>query len=175
MLLLAAEALGLEQPLDRVGGRERVVTQLRQPEHGLEHGRVSAAPLQGAVIDVQRFLGPILSLEQAAQPVRQRYNRFNVFAILGLRSLYFTLADMIDRFRFLKVSLAMVLAIVGLKMLLAEPLKAALGPAFNIYLLLVVLVVLAFGVVASLWTGPAIEREALVREETSQREEPPAA
>ena len=44
---------------------------------------------------------------------------------------------MIDRFRFLKVSLAMVLAIVGLKMLLAEPLKAALGPAFNIYLLLV--------------------------------------
>lgn len=46
----------------------------------------------------------------------------------------------------------MVLAIVGLKMLLAEPLKDALGPAFNIYLLLVVLVVLAFGVVASLWT-----------------------
>jgi tellurite resistance protein TerC len=99
----------------------------------------------------------------------------NVFAILGLRSLYFALADMIDKFRFLKVSLAMVLAIVGLKMLLAEPLKDALGPAFNIYLLLVVLVVLAFGVVASLWTGPAIEREALVQEEASQREEPPAA
>ena len=87
----------------------------------------------------------------------------NVFAILGLRSLYFALADMINRFRFLKVSLAMVLAIVGLKMLLAEPLKAALGPAFNIYLLLVVLVVLAFGVIASLWTGPAIEPSTLAR------------
>jgi tellurite resistance protein TerC len=99
----------------------------------------------------------------------------NVFAILGLRSLYFALADMIDRFRFLKVSLAMVLAIVGLKMLLAEPLKAALGPAFNIYLLLVVLIVLGFGVMASLWTGPAIEREALVEKDTSQTEEPPAA
>jgi tellurite resistance protein TerC len=99
----------------------------------------------------------------------------NVFAILGLRSLYFALADLIDRFRFLKVSLAMVLAIVGLKMLLAEPLKAALGPAFNIYLLLVVLVVLGFGVMASLWTGPAIEREELVGKDTNRTEEPPAA
>jgi tellurite resistance protein TerC len=94
----------------------------------------------------------------------------NVFAILGLRSLYFALADMIDKFRFLKLSLAMVLAIVGLKMLLAEPLKAALGPAFNIYLLLVVLVVLGFGVIASLWTGPAIEHE-----EPAGRSGPPPA
>jgi tellurite resistance protein TerC len=99
----------------------------------------------------------------------------NVFAILGLRSLYFALADMIDKFRFLKVSLAMVLAIVGLKMLLAEALKAAFGPAFNIYLLLVVLVVLGFGVMASLWTGPAIAREALVEKGTGRTEEPPAA
>lgn len=94
----------------------------------------------------------------------------NVFAILGLRSLYFALADMIDKFRFLKLSLAMVLAIVGLKMLLAEPLKAALGPGFNIYLLLVVLVVLGFGVMASLWTGPAIKRE-----ELQESQQPPAA
>ena len=99
----------------------------------------------------------------------------NVFAILGLRSLYFALADIIDRFRFLKVSLAMVLAIVGLKMLLAESLKAALGPAFNLYLLLVVLVVLAVGVMASVWTGPAIEAEQLVEKDNGQKEEPPAA
>jgi hypothetical protein len=69
----------------------------------------------------------------------------------------------------------MVLAIVGLKMLLAEPLKAALGPAFNIYLLLVVVVVLGFGVLASLWTGPVIEREKLVEKDTRQTEDPPAA
>jgi tellurite resistance protein TerC len=99
----------------------------------------------------------------------------NVFAILGLRSLYFALADMIDRFRFLKVSLALVLAIVGLKMLLAEPLKAAIGPAFNLYLLLVVLVVLGFGVMASLWTGPAIEPKELMEKTGSQTEESPAA
>ncbi len=79
----------------------------------------------------------------------------NVFAILGLRSLYFALADMIERFRFLKVSLAAVLAVVGLKMLLAEPLKAALGPGVSIYVLLVVLAILAGGVIASMWAGPA--------------------
>jgi tellurite resistance protein TerC len=99
----------------------------------------------------------------------------NVFAILGLRSLYFALADMIDRFRFLKVSLALVLAIVGLKMLLAEPLKAALGPAFNIYLLLVVLVVLGVGVMASLWTGPALEPEQSRETPAGRTKEPPAA
>jgi tellurite resistance protein TerC len=99
----------------------------------------------------------------------------NVFAILGLRSLYFALADIIDRFRFLKVSLAMVLAIVGLKMLLAEPLKAALGPGFNIYLLVVVLVVLGFGVMASLWTGPAIEPEKLQEKPQRRGKQPPAA
>jgi tellurite resistance protein TerC len=86
----------------------------------------------------------------------------NVFAILGLRSLYFALAGMMDRFRYLKVSLATVLAVIGVKMLLAEPLKAALGPGFNLYLLFVVLTILAAGVLASLWTGPEIEPEQLL-------------
>src|SRR5204862_324377 len=41
----------------------------------------------------------------------------NVFAILGLRSLYFALAGAIDYFRYLKVGLAIVLAFIGAKML----------------------------------------------------------
>jgi tellurite resistance protein TerC len=40
----------------------------------------------------------------------------NIFAILGLRSLYFLLAGMVDRFRYLKVGLAAVLVFVGMKM-----------------------------------------------------------
>jgi tellurite resistance protein TerC len=92
----------------------------------------------------------------------------NVFAILGLRSLYFALAGMMDKFRFLKVSLATILAIVGLKMLLAEPLKDALGPGFNLYLLLVVVVILASGILASLYTGPELEpREVLANPQRS--------
>lgn len=43
----------------------------------------------------------------------------NVFAILGLRSLYFAVAGIMDYFRFLKIGLAFVLTFVGLKMLAA--------------------------------------------------------
>ncbi len=44
----------------------------------------------------------------------------NVFAILGLRSFYFALAGMFDKFRFLKVGLAIVLSYVGVKMLISD-------------------------------------------------------
>lgn len=44
----------------------------------------------------------------------------NAFAILGLRSMYFLLAGMADRFRYLNYGLAAILAFVGVKMLLAE-------------------------------------------------------
>jgi tellurite resistance protein TerC len=74
----------------------------------------------------------------------------NVFAILGLRSLYFALAGMVTKFRYLKAALAIVLMVVGVKMLLAESLKLALGRHFNLYLLVVVLVILAAGVGGSL-------------------------
>jgi tellurite resistance protein TerC len=73
----------------------------------------------------------------------------NVFAILGLRSLYFALAGMIHAFRYLKVSLAAVLALVGAKMLAAGWLKEMIGANFNLYLLAVVLLILATGVAAS--------------------------
>jgi tellurite resistance protein TerC len=44
----------------------------------------------------------------------------NIFAILGLRSLYFVLAHVIDRFIYLKTGLALVLGFVGTKMIIAE-------------------------------------------------------
>lgn len=44
----------------------------------------------------------------------------NILAILGLRSLYFVLSSMIDKFDYLKYSLALILVFVGVKMLLHE-------------------------------------------------------
>ncbi len=79
----------------------------------------------------------------------------NVFAILGLRSLYFALAGLIHRFHYLKLALAIVLMVVGVKMMVAKWLKAALGEGFNLYLLAVVLLILATGVLASLRRQPA--------------------
>jgi len=73
----------------------------------------------------------------------------NVFAILGLRSLYFALAGMMDKFRYLKAALATVLAIVGTKMLIAQQLKDWLGSKANLYVLILILLVLVVGVVAS--------------------------
>ena len=74
----------------------------------------------------------------------------NVFAILGLRSLYFALAGAIDKFRYLKVSLAAILGLVGTKMLVADLLKRYIGPSFNFYLLGMVAAILATGIVASI-------------------------
>lgn len=77
----------------------------------------------------------------------------NVFAILGLRSLYFALSGMIDKFHYLKPALALVLMVVGTKMLAAKWLKQMLGDSFNLTILGVILGMLATGVVASLIAG----------------------
>ena len=69
----------------------------------------------------------------------------NIFAILGLRSMYFLLAGMLDRFHRLKTGLALILGFVGLKMLVADIVKI---PPF--IALAVVLAILAASVGASL-------------------------
>jgi tellurite resistance protein TerC len=69
----------------------------------------------------------------------------NAFAILGLRSLYFLLADAADRFRYLKIGLAAVLIFVGSKMLLTDILH--LEPVIS---LMAIIGILAVAVVASL-------------------------
>ncbi len=74
----------------------------------------------------------------------------NVFAILGLRALYFALAGIMDKFYYLKLSLAVILALVGAKMLLADWLKHAFGPSIMFYLLGLIALILAIGVVASI-------------------------
>jgi len=51
----------------------------------------------------------------------------NIFAILGLRSLYFVLAGVVQKFRYLKVGLALVLVFVGVKMTIVDILKIPVG------------------------------------------------
>lgn len=69
----------------------------------------------------------------------------NIFAILGLRSLYFLLADLNGRFHLLKYGLALVLVFVGVKMLIVDFYKVPIGLALGI-----VAVILASSVLASL-------------------------
>ena len=67
----------------------------------------------------------------------------NVFAILGLRSLYFALAGIMDLFHYLKYGLAIVLAFVGVKMLISDiyplPIVVALGVIGGILLISILL------------------------------------
>jgi tellurite resistance protein TerC len=51
----------------------------------------------------------------------------NIFAILGLRSMYFLLAGVIDKFHYLKIGLAFVLLFVGVKMVIADWYKIPIG------------------------------------------------
>lgn len=79
----------------------------------------------------------------------------NVFAILGLRSLYFVLAGVMDKFYYLKAGLAVILTFVGIKMVMVDiykiPTAASLG---------VIVAVLALAVTASLIRARRLERAA---------------
>ena len=68
-----------------------------------------------------------------------------MFAILGLRSLYFLLAGVVDLFIYLRFGLGVVLAFVGIKMLLSDIYKIPIGLS-----LAVIIGVLALSIVASL-------------------------
>jgi tellurite resistance protein TerC len=70
----------------------------------------------------------------------------NVFAILGLRSLYFLLANVMDRFQYLKIGLAFVLTFVGIKMVMVDLYKIPVGISLGI-----IASILGISVLASLW------------------------
>lgn len=69
----------------------------------------------------------------------------NIFAILGLRAMYFLLADVADRFSLLKYGLAVVLIFIGVKMMLIDIYKIPVG-----FALAVVAAIIATSVILSL-------------------------
>lgn len=78
----------------------------------------------------------------------------NVFALLGLRSLYFVLEGMLTRFCYLRPALAFILSFIGIKMLLMETSWAIPTPIS----LCVIILTISTAIVGSLWktrTAPA--------------------
>ena len=67
----------------------------------------------------------------------------NICAILGLRSLYFLLANLINRFIYLKAGLALVLAFVGIKMIVADyfPVPTPISLALIVFILAVTITI----------------------------------
>jgi len=70
----------------------------------------------------------------------------NIFAIMGLRALYFLLADMAERFHLLKYGLAVVLTFIGIKMLIMPWFHMPVGVSLSI-----VISVIGCSILASLW------------------------
>ena len=99
----------------------------------------------------------------------------NAFAVLGLRALYFVLADAMERFTYLSQGLAIMLAFIGVKMILADlvhiPTVASLG---------VIITIITVAVLLSVWkrrrqaAGPAAAPRATVPPKTEPTEAAPA-
>jgi tellurite resistance protein TerC len=116
------------------------------------NGRWVATPLCLVllVVEISDLLFAVDSIPAVIAVTRDPFLAFssNAFAILGLRSLYFVIAPLIMRFRFLKMSLIFLLAFVGVKMLLTHhfDIPAAVSLAF-------LLGILSVGILASFFGG----------------------
>jgi tellurite resistance protein TerC len=128
-------------PFDEEGGHERFTVR--------RAGRRLATPMLLVLltIEVADLVFAVDSIPAVLAVSRDPFVVYtsNIFAIMGLRSLYFLLAKMMDRFHRLRTGLAVVLTFVGVKMCIAEWIKIPVQ-----YSLLVIAAVLAGSVVASL-------------------------
>jgi tellurite resistance protein TerC len=101
---------------------QRFFTRVKSP--GLERGVLRATPLLGALVLVE-LSDVVFALDSIPAVLAISQDPFivftsNVFAILGLRSLYFLLARILHHMQELKIGLAAVLVFVGIKMLLSD-------------------------------------------------------
>ncbi len=117
---------GEQNPLVRLVRR---LVPLSSDYHGhhfftIQNGRRVATPLLLVLVLVE-FTDLVFAIDSIPAIFSVTRDSFlvytsNVFAILGLRSMYFMLAGVIDRFRFLRYGLAFILTFVGVKMLLSD-------------------------------------------------------
>ncbi|HET7584507.1 MAG TPA: TerC family protein [Gemmatimonadaceae bacterium] len=125
-----------------------------------ERGRWKATPLLLVLLVVESsdLLFAVDSIPAVFAVTRDPFLVYtsNVFAILGLRALYFLLAGIIDRFHYLRFGLAVILVFVGIKMVTSNLFEIPIWLS-----LLVITVVLAVSVAASLaWKPPATDASA---------------
>ncbi len=115
-------------------------------------GRLVATPLflVLVVIDVIDVIFAVDSIPAIFAVTRDPFIVFssNIFAVLGLRSLYFLLASLMGKFHYLKYGLGLVLAFVGLKMVLSDIWHMPIGVSLG------VIAATLGGAVAASWLFP---------------------
>lgn len=155
MLILRHETVAPgENALVRLARRWFPVTEQFHGHHFFikENGKRVATPLFLALLMVESsdVMFAIDSIPAVFAVTRDPFIVFtsNLFAILGLRSLYFVLAGYMARFRYLQHSLVFVLAYVGVKMVLSNHYHIPVGVSMG-----VILSILIVGVLASIKGG----------------------
>jgi tellurite resistance protein TerC len=110
-------------------------------------GRWSATPLLVALVAVETadIVFAVDSVPAVLAITRDTFIAYssNVFAILGLRALYFALADLLPRFRFLRPGLAAILFFTGLKMIASDRFRLSNGVSLGVVAGIVGLTVVA--------------------------------
>jgi tellurite resistance protein TerC len=133
-----------------------------------ENGRLHATSLMVALLSVEGA-DVVFALDSVPAVLTVSHDSFivftsNVFAILGLRSLYFVIAAMMNRFAHLKYALAFILVFVGLKMVLHSvlviPILLSLG-------------VILGAVVVGVFTSMFVTRNSLPSPPVGGRRPPP--
>jgi tellurite resistance protein TerC len=124
----------------------------------VEAGRRHATPLLLALVavEVTDVVFAVDSIPAIFAVTRDPFIVFtsNIFAILGLRSMYFLLAGVIERFVYLKLGLSVVLVFVGAKMMLVDVYKLPIAAS-----LAIIAGVLGLSVAASLLRPAGRARE----------------
>jgi tellurite resistance protein TerC len=120
-----------------------------------ERGRLVATPLFVALVVIETT-DIVFALDSVPAVLAVTRNPFivyssNVMAMLGLRSLYFVLADALHRMRYLRHGLAMVLVFTGTKMLASDWVHISAGTS-----VLVIGLVLLATIAASAWLGNSV-------------------
>ena len=115
-----------------------------------ERGRLVATPLFVALVVIETT-DIVFALDSVPAVLAVTRNPFivyssNVMAMLGLRSLYFVLADALDRLRYLRYGLAVILVFTGAKMLASDWVHISAGAS-----VLVIGIVLLATIAASAW------------------------
>jgi tellurite resistance protein TerC len=151
MLMARHESLEPDKnPAVRLARRIYPVTPEYEGQRFFTHlnGRRAATPLFLALIMIESadVLFAIDSIPAIFAITRDPFLVFtsNIFAILGLRSLYFALAAIMEKFRFLKISVVILLAFVGVKMMLSHHYRIPTTMS-----LAIIMGILAVGVLAS--------------------------
>jgi len=135
----------------------RVVPVLREPEPSgrfflRDSARLYVTPLMITLVSIEGA-DAVFALDSVPAVLTVTTDSFlvftsNVFAILGLRSLYFVIADMMDRFDHLKYALSFILVFVGAKMMVHDVFHVPISVS-----LVIILGAVLVGVITSLWAS----------------------